>query len=121
MLPLQTDDIDSPDKKEAQKPTEKLILHRNNVTAALLHMLDRAIELTLEIDTSNTVLQQSVTSIAKFIDMRKFVAPNKRHIFDKIEILQFEEPIITDKFTTTVLELVCHLQWGDYNNVFEAK
>ena len=53
--------------------------------------------------------------------MRQFVAPNKRHIFDKIEIPQFEVPIETDEFTTTVLELVCHLQLGDYNNVFEAK
>jgi hypothetical protein len=52
-LPFQPDDIDSPDKKESWKPTEKLILHKKNVTAALLHMLDRAIELTLEIDTSN--------------------------------------------------------------------
>jgi hypothetical protein len=34
---------------------EKLILHKNNVTAALLHMLDQAIELTLNINTSNAV------------------------------------------------------------------
>ncbi len=85
-------------------------------------MLDQAIELTLKIDSSNTVLQQSGTiTTAKFIDIRQLVAPNKRGIFDKIEIPQFEEPIITDKFTTTVLELICHLQLGDYNNVFEAK
>jgi hypothetical protein len=121
MLPLQTDDINSPDKKEARKPMEKLILLKNNVTAALLHMLDQAIELTLEIDTSNAVLQQSGTSITKFIDMRQYVAPNKRHIFDKIKIPQFEEPIVTDEFTTTVLKLVRHLQLGDYNNVFKAK
>jgi hypothetical protein len=100
---------------------EKLILHKNNVTAALLHMLDRAIELTLEIDTTNAVLQQSGTAITKFIDSRQFVAPNKKHIFDKIEIPQFEEPIETDEFTTTVLELIRHFQLGDYTNVFEAK
>ena len=58
MLPCQTDDIDSPYKKEAWKPMEKLILYKNNVTAALLHMLDQAIELTLKIDTSKAVLQQ---------------------------------------------------------------
>jgi hypothetical protein len=84
-------------------------------------MIDRAIELTLDIDTSNTVLQQSGTSITKFIDMRQYVAPNKRHIFDKIKIPLFEEPVVTDEFTTTVLELVCHLQLGDCNNVFKAK
>ena len=69
-------------------------------------MLDQAIELTLEIDTSNTVLQQSGTAIAKFIDCRQFVAPNKRGIYDRIEIPQFEEPIKTDEFTTTVLKLI---------------
>ena len=37
MLPFQTNYIDSPDKKEAWKPMEKLILH---ITAAQLHMLD---------------------------------------------------------------------------------
>jgi hypothetical protein len=121
MLPFQQDDIDSPDKKESRKPLEKLILHKNNVTAALLHMLDQAIELTLKIDTSNAVSQQSGTAITKFLDSRQFVAPNKRAIYDKIEIPQFEEPIETDEFTTTVLELICHLQLGDYNNVFKAK
>ena len=89
-LPCQTEKINSPDKKEARKPMEKLILHKKNVTAALLHMLDQAIELTLKIDTSNTVLQQSGTTTAKFIYIRQFVAPNKRGIFDKIEIQQFE-------------------------------
>jgi hypothetical protein len=39
-LPFQSDGIDSPDKKESQKPSEKYILHKNNVTAALVHMLD---------------------------------------------------------------------------------
>jgi hypothetical protein len=66
-------------------------------------------------------LQQSGTAIAKFIDSRQFVAPNKRGIFNKIEILQFEEPIKIDEFTTTLLKLIRHLQLGDYNNVFEAK
>jgi len=120
-LTFQQDDTDSPDKKDSRKPSEKLILHKNNVTAALLHMLDQAIELTIEVDTSNAVLQESGTAIAKFLDSRQFVAPNKRAIFDKIEIPQFEEPIETDAFTTTVLELIRNLQLGDYNNVFEAK
>ena len=31
-LPSQQDDVDSPNKKESRKPTEKLILHKNNVT-----------------------------------------------------------------------------------------
>ena len=84
-------------------------------------MLDQAIELTIEVDTSNAVLQESGTAIAKFLDSRQFVAPNKRAIYDKIEIPQFEEPIETDAFTTTVLELIRNLQLGDYNNVFEAK
>jgi hypothetical protein len=57
-LTFQQDDIDSPDKKESRKPSEKLILHKNNVTAALQQMLDQAIELTIEIETSNAVLQQ---------------------------------------------------------------
>jgi hypothetical protein len=57
-LPFQKDDIDSPNKKESRKPSEKLILHKNNVTAALQQMLDQAIELTIEIETSNAVLQQ---------------------------------------------------------------
>ena len=84
-------------------------------------MLDGAIELTLKIDTSNAVLQQSGTAIAKFIDSRQFIAPNKRGIYNRIEIPQFEEPIETDEFTTTVLKLIRHLQLGDYNNVFKAK
>ena len=61
-------------------------------------------------------LQHSYTCLTK-----QFVAPNKRAIYDKIEIPQFEEPIETDAFTMTVLELIRILQLGDYNNVFEAK
>ena len=92
-LPFQTEDIDSPDKKEARKPMEKFILHKNNVTAALLHMLDQAIELTLEINTSNAVLQQSGTTIGNSSTLDNLLPLTKEAFLTRSKFRYLKSPL----------------------------